>query len=123
MENAGFKIASKHWLDKYLLLKEEKKNEHLDYVDDIYTTTYKSKGFAMVVFPEYDYEEEKSDIAIYVLSRNSGEGIDRRLIKGDALLNDSKIKDILFLNEKYRKFMLLLNVGGVVDLSPFKEFF
>ena len=125
LENAGFKITSKDWLDKYLLLKEEKINEHLDYLDDIYTT-YKGKGFAMVAFPEYDYElnineEEKSDIAIYVLSRNSGEGIDRRLIKGDALLTDTEIKDILYLNEKYKKFMLVLNVGGVVDLSPVKE--
>ena len=125
LENAGFKITSKDWLDKYILLKEEKINEHLDYLDDIYNT-YKGKGFAMVAFPEYDYdlninEEEKSDIAIYVLSRNSGEGIDRRLIKGDALLTDTEIKDILYLNKKYKKFMLVLNVGGVVDLSPVKE--
>ena len=126
LENAGFKITSKDWLDKYLLLKEEKINEHLDYLDDIYTT-YKGKGFAMVAFPEYDYElnineEEKSDIAIYVLSRNSGEGIDRRLIKGDALLTDTELKDILYLNEKYTKFMLVLNVGGVVTFPQLKKF-
>ena len=81
----------------------------------------------MVAFPEYDYnlkitkEEENADIAIYVIARNSGEGTDRRLIKGDALLTDTEIKDILYLNKKFKKFILVLNVGGVVDLSPVKE--
>ena len=81
----------------------------------------------MVSFPEYEYdlkltpEEEKADIAVYVLSRNSGEGIDRRLIKGDVLLTDIEIQDILYLNQKFKKFMLVLNVGGVVDLSPVKN--
>ena len=126
LENAGFKITSKEWLNQYPSLKERKIIEHLNYIKDLYTT-YKGTGFAMVAFPEYDYEleitedQEKADIAIYVLARNSGEGIDRRLIKGDALLTDTEIKDILYLNKKFKKFMLVLNVGGVVDLSPVKE--
>ena len=63
----------------------------------------------MVSFPEYEYnlsrenKEKEADIAIYVLSRNSGEGLDRRLIKGDVLLTDTEIKDILYLNNKYKK--------------------
>ena len=126
LENAGFTITSKEWLDQYPILKEQKANEHLTFLDNIFST-YKGSGFTMVAFPEYDYElnlyekEKKADIAIYVLSRNSGEGYDRRLIKGDALLTDTEIKDILYLNDKYTKFMLVLNVGGVVDLSPVKN--
>ena len=45
-------------------------------------------------------------------------GILINLIKGDALLTDTEIKDILYLNKKFKKFILVLNVGGVVDLSP-----
>ena len=126
LENAGFKITSKEWLNQYPLLKEKKSNEHLNYLDNLYNT-YKGSGFAMIAFPEYDYdlkineEEEKADIAIYVLARNSGEGADRRLVKGDVLLTDTEIKDILYLNKKFKKFMLVLNVGGVVDLSPVKN--
>ena len=63
----------------------------------------------------------EGDVAIYVLSRISGEGNDRRLIKGDYRLNDSEIKDILYCNKKYRKFMLVVNAGGPVDLSPVME--
>ena len=80
-----------------------------------------------IVFPEVEYnleikeEEQKADIAIYVLGRNSGEGMDRRPIKGEVLLTDTEIKDILYLNEKFKKFILVLNVYGVVDISPVKE--
>ena len=125
LESSGFIITSENWLDQYPLLKEQKIKEHLDYIQNIFDT-YKGQGFAMVAFPEYEYDlqidqEDKADIAIYVLSRNSGEGMDRRLIKGDVLLTDTEIKDILYLNKNYKKFMLVLNVGGVVDLSPVKE--
>ena len=126
LEKAGFIITTKNWLNQYPKLKEKKANEHLNYINNIFTT-YKGGGFAMVSFPEYDYdlkltpEEENADIAIYVLARNSGEGIDRRLIKGDVLLTETEIKDILYLNEKFKKFMLVLNVGGVVDLTPVKH--
>ena len=80
-----------------------------------------------VVFPEVDYdleiseEEQKADIAIYVIGRNSGEVMDRRLSKGEALLTDTEIKDILYLNKKFKKFILVLNVYGVIEISPVKE--
>ena len=36
-------------------------------------------------------ENEKSDIAIYALARNMGEGLDRRPIKGEVFLTNMKI--------------------------------
>ena len=36
-------------------------------------------------------------------------------------LTETEKRDILALNRKYRKFMLVLNVGGVIDLSPVME--
>jgi beta-glucosidase len=129
LENAGFKITSKNWLDQYPLLKEKKIKEHLDYIQENYRQFQTYDSFRMVSFPEYDYDlelkaddpNESSNIAIYVLSRNSGEGLDRRPIKGDVMLTDTEIKDILTLNKNFKKFMLVLNVGGVVDLSPVQE--
>ena len=76
------------------------------------------------------FEEEKNhniscsyeaDVCVYVLARNSGEGNDRRNIKGDVKLSDKEVEDILYLNKKHKKFMLVLNVGVVVDLSPVLE--
>ena len=126
LKQAGFTITSNEWLNQYPILKEEKVNEHISYLSEL-LNTYKGSGFMMVAFPEYDMqigtneEEERADIAIYVLARNSGEGTDRRLIQGDVSLTDKEIEDILYLNKKFKKFMLVLNVGGVVDLSPVKD--
>jgi len=36
-------------------------------------------------------------------------------------LTNSEVRDILYLNDKYEKFMLVLNVPGVVDLTPVKN--
>ena len=129
LENAGFTITTKRWLDEYPKLKDLKHNEYVDYVLGM-AEKYQAHPIDMaegVVFPEVEYdleiteEEQKADIAIYVLGRNSGEGMDRRVVKGEVLLTDREIKDILYLNEKFKKFMLVLNVYGVIDLVPVKE--
>ena len=52
------------------------------------------------------------------LARNSGEGADRTPVAGDINLTETEQRDILALNEKYDKFILVLNVGGMVDLAP-----
>ena len=127
LENAGFEITSKEWLDKYIKIKEGKIMEHIDFINNL-EDKYEGRGaFRMISFPEYEYDLDikegkmKADIAVYVIARNSGEGLDRRPIKGDVLLTDKEVKDILYLNEKYKKFILVLNVGGVVDISPVKD--
>ena len=77
---------------------------------------------AVMPLPEYELPlDGEGDTAIYVLSRISGEGNDREPIPGDIRLTDSEAKTILALDAKYEKFMLVLNVGGVVDLTPVKE--
>ena len=69
--------------------------------------------------PEYEIELDLSaHAAVYVLSRISGEGNDRTDKKGDYQLTDSEARDILALNEHYDKFMLVINAGGPVDLTP-----
>lgn len=126
LEEAGFEILSKKWLDEYghmraqeyenfkARVKEEAKEQHQNIM--IY-----SMGKSMEE-PEYQIPlDAVCDTAIYVLSRISGEGADRQAISGEILLSETEIRDILECNKKYEKFMLVLNVGGVVDLSPVME--
>ena len=127
LEKAGFKITTKDWMDQYIKIKEQNLYEHMNYINKTFKKYKEKNTFAMVSFPEVEYElnfeenNEKADIAIYVLSRNSGEGMDRRAIKGEVFLTSTEIRDILYLNEHYHKFMLVLNVGNVVDLSPVQK--
>ena len=127
LENAGFKIVSKDWLDKFPSFKEARHNDFLEYIQRIAEKYDSNAGHISygAVEPEREYdlplEFSNAEAAFYVIRRNSGEGEDRRIVKGDLYLTNSEIRDILYLNEKYEKFMLVLNVAGVVDLSPVKD--
>ena len=125
--DAGFEVTSKSWLDDYDKYKIESFPKHVKRVKK------EAKEIGMIAAAysvgrfnydeEFDFQVERfeGDIAIYVLSRDAGEGHDRELIKGDVYLTDGEIRDILYLNERFEKFMLVLNVSGVVDLEPVKE--
>jgi len=64
---------------------------------------------------------EETDTAIYVLSRQAGEGKDRRVEKGDYLLSDVEEESLRLLSRHYKKLILILNCGGVMDLSILDE--
>lgn len=125
--NAGFKISSTDWLNSYDKIKAQ--NEK-DYVKHVKKQAKEFNANAVVSFsvgkfaPECDYEFPiigNHETAIYVLARNAGEGSDRPLVKGSVYLTDTEIRDILYLNNHYKNFLLVLNVAGVVDLSPVME--
>lgn len=64
---------------------------------------------------------DETDTAVYVLSRQAGEGYDRRVEKGDYLLSDLETESIKILSEHYAKLILVLNCGSVIDLSILDE--
>lgn len=123
LERAGFTITSKGWLTAYDAARQAAKEY---FVRDIRERARKKhtpaalEGMgASMPEPEYEFPLRGSgNTAVYVLSRISGEGADRTPVKGDILLSDTEKRDILLLNEQYERFMLVLNVGGPVDLSP-----
>lgn len=65
-------------------------------------------------------DAQEAYAAIYVISRNSGEGKDRRAEKGDYYLSDRELQNIRFMTEHYKNCIVLLNVGGVIDLTSLK---
>ena len=64
---------------------------------------------------------DETDTAIYVLSRQAGEGHDRRAEKGDYLLSDVEEDSLRLLRKHYKKLILVLNCGGVMDLTILDE--
>ncbi len=63
----------------------------------------------------------ETDTAVYVLSRQAGEGRDRRVEKGDYLLSDVESESLKTLSAHYKTLILVLNCGGPVDLSILDE--
>ena len=64
---------------------------------------------------------DETDTAVYVLSRQAGEGKDRRAEKGDYLLSDVENQSLKTLSAHYQKLILVLNCGSVMDLSILDE--
>ena len=125
LEKAGFTITTKDWLDTY---DEIVKKSRKAFVSDVkkrarekhINPVFEGMG---AVMPEPEYEiplEGEGDAAVYVLSRICGEGNDR-VAEKDILLTDTEVNTILELNKQFDKFMLVLNVGGPVDLTPVLE--
>ena len=123
LKDAGFAIKNPFWPDMFKAFNEREKDRRRAEIRrkarrERINIIAASMG-AVVKQPEYiiplDYT---ADAAIYVVSRISGEGNDRLAEKGDLLLTDSEVRDILNLNARYERFMLVINAGGPVDLSP-----
>ena len=108
LAQAGFKVISKTWLDAYDSLRSQARKA---FVADVKAqakahhqmAAFYAMGMTMAE-PEYDIalttdDQQKTDTAVYVLARETGEGNDRKPIEGDVLLTDSERRDILKLNE------------------------
>ncbi len=65
---------------------------------------------------------ERNDVALFIVSRNAGEGGDRRDVPGDYYLSESEeaLLDKLIASG-FEKIAVIVNSGGLIDLSWFKR--
>ena len=123
LEAAGFEVTSKAWLDAY---DEVAAANRARFVADLRAEAAEKGEPAVFVGmgaiePAFDVDlplDADGECAVYVLARDSGEGSDREPGPGDVRLTGSEIRDIRALAERFTAFLLVLNVGGPVDLSP-----
>ena len=130
LKNAGLTVTSDEWLGEYDVLFEKelisykkrlKKGmrkvplgEHMDYAAD--NPFYLPAGRALTGKDKTD-----ADTAVYVLTRQAGEGADRKDIPGDYYATGDEIKLMRSIAEHYKDTILVLNVGAVIDLSFLDE--
>ena len=128
LKNAGAIITTGRWLDRY---DQAYMTEICNQIDQL-----REKGlhgfdliwhmYSVHVQPEFslsaddDISREK-ETAIYLLSRNAGEGNDRKNEPGDYQLSDQEKSMLLQLRETYHRLIIVLNVGGVIDTAFFRE--
>lgn len=128
--NAGYEITTKAWIEQYdeiymnaryiwrdkILAKVE--GEGKDGVE--FFNAYASTPFFMPDEPEV--ADTDADTAIYVLSRVAGEGADRFNAEGDYYLTEKEQKNIEIICRFYEKVIVVINAGGLVDLSFADEY-
>lgn len=131
LAEAGFEIASNGWLDRYDASYNSALEAYMDKVESIAeargvpaTSIYFEIAFEAPSMPKItdeDLAEVACDTAVFVISRDSTEGRDRKPVKGDYYLTDEESVNLDFLTEHFEKVIVLLNVGGVIDMSELKH--
>lgn len=131
LKDRGFEITTQKWLDDYVqdyaiaekLYKEEKKKR----VNILKFGTIMNMLFDNFRLPagraitEEDIAASDTDNCIYVLSRQAGEGGDRRVEKGDLFLTDEERDAIAFCAANYQNFLLVINSGSSMDMTFVEE--
>ena len=124
--NAGFRIVSRDYLDRfdaaYGVSKEKCREAIYAEVgeDRDPHKLYRAHATFRPELPELPLlreDAEGAEAAVYVVSRISGEFADRRAEKGDYYLSDREEKELETLSGFGLPLIVLLNVGGVMDLS------
>ena len=125
LEEAGFEITTKQWLAEQDRVIQE---EFGAYMADVHQRA-EAMGIPdfFVMFNEHfipkalaPFQHAEGDLAIYVLGRNSGEGSDRYAEEGDYELTQAEVALLTALGRSYKKVIVLLNLGGVINAATLK---
>jgi len=124
--NAGFDIVSKDWIESYekiyIAAREDWKNKILNQLDgsnpENFFNVYSSTPFKIPDGRSVSGKDtEGAETVIYCISRISGEGADRKEEKGDYYPSDRELEDLRTLDTLAKNIILVLNVGGQIDLK------
>ncbi len=126
LKDRGFTIATEAWIADFerfyaeaeaVYKIEKRKRLNLFKLNEIMQMLF--DNFRIPAGPAItdEYLTADTDSCIYVLSRQAGEGGDRKLEKGDYLLTDQEAADIRTCAAHYEKFVLVINCGSSMDLS------
>lgn len=130
LEDAGFTVVTKEWIDRDCKNVADAKHAW----DTELIEEFKAKGRnaiaklfgdpfidpPMIPVEDADLKTQETNTAVFVLSRNSGEGKDRRDLPGEYELFDVEIESIRKIAAAYAKTVVVLNVGSVIDMKALK---
>lgn len=131
LQNRGFEVTTMGWIDTF---ERELKQARAEY--DIErkkrVNILKPNSIMQMMFDNFhapagpaitreDVAGSDTDSCIYVLSRQAGEGGERRAEKGDMFLTDEERENITFCAANYEKFLLVINCGSAMDMTFAQE--
>ncbi|MDO5424244.1 MAG: glycoside hydrolase family 3 C-terminal domain-containing protein [Eubacteriales bacterium] len=130
LAEAGYTIVTTDWIERNANFYKQKKQEYLAWAaqkakeenipDIVVALSYPFSEPGPVVIEESEIKADETDTAIYVISRNSGEGADRFCKEGDYLLFPEEKENLTILGQNYKKVVVVLNIGGVMDVTEIK---
>ncbi len=131
LENRGFTVTTQQWLRDYEVgydaaLKaykaEKRKRVNVLKIKDIMQMLF-DNFFIPAGRPitQEDVNNSHTDTCIYVLSRQAGEGGDRKLEQGGYYITQEEKRAIAFCAAHYAHFVLVINCGSSLDLGFTKE--
>ncbi len=125
LEAAGITVTTKGWLDRYDRVADGAQAEYYASfrkklaelggaaIMELFNNPFKEP--AVIPVTKEDMDASETDTAVYIVSRNSGEGKDRAPVRGDFELFEEEEEAIRTLVSYYRNVIVVLNVGGVLD--------
>ena len=127
LEERGFEITTRRWLGDFEQAYEtalaayqaQRRNPaHLlrpGSIMEMFSDSFRAPCGRAIT--EEDVERSDTGECIYVVSRQAGEGGDRRAERGDLLLTDGEEAAIRFCAARYERFVLVINSGSALDMS------
>lgn len=124
LERAGFTVTTKDWIRDYrreylrgkeIYAAEFRKNLlKLDLVNFMSSPYQYPVGRPVVL---KDILVSNTDTCIYVIARQAGEGADRKLDRHEYSLTNDEKANLAMCAANYEKVIVVVNVGGVFDMS------
>ena len=129
LENAGYAVVTKPWLDRWDEAVRGAEKEYADWVraelkrtgEEAWMLLFTQPFTEPRLIPVLPEDLAEAETAVYVVSRIAGEGKDRTVTRGDYLLYEEDEQAIRLLAERYDRLVVVLNVGGVIDTAFLRE--
>lgn len=131
--DAGYDITTKAWLEEYERCCDAARRAWKQAILEEQLELAKTYGMAHSFFVAYSHHpftmpagapvyKTDADTALYVIGRNAGENADRHAAAGDYFLSAEEHQMLADLCGLYEKVVVIVNAGGVIDLSFLDEF-
>ena len=127
LEDAGFVIVTKDWIDRdcrkfdeaqaayFGKIRQSISEKGMSAIMELFDSPFIPP--AIIPVEDADLRTDETDTAIFVISRNSGEGKDRNDLPGEYRLFAEELDGIRKVAAAYRTTVVVLNVGAVIDMK------
>ena len=124
--SAGLTVATGDYLDRYDVAIAEEEEAYFAAIraegGSLFERLVRMYGrqftpVAQLPITKEDVEASGTETAIFVITRISGEGADRKDEPGDYELSEAEKENLAFLSEHYSHVIVLLNTVGAVDMA------